>query len=301
MVTSLGRTGSTWLMRMLAEHPGILAHRAHPHEVCPVRNWMQFLGALTESAPDAQSSGEVASADAQWRVAYPLSNASGLLAPTMHGWFGRRFVEQAAEFFLRCGEDCYRELAAAQHETAPVYFAEKHLPYEVPGIIWELYPRAREIFLVRDFRDMLCSIEAFNQKRGSAGFGRSFAASEEEYILNLAECVNWQGMAWNNRRDRACLVRYEDLVARTPETLATILNYLGLPADGAQIEEMIARAAVDTPDFREHRTTPSLPESVGRWRRDLPPELHAICQEAFGTALADFGYKAEGWAQTTSQ
>jgi hypothetical protein len=301
MVTSLGRTGSTWLMRLLAEHPGILAHRAHPYEACPVRNWMQFLGALTESAPDAQSSSKVASPDAQWRVAYPLSNASALLAPTMHGWYGRKFVEQAAEFFLRCGEDCYRELAASQHQTAPVYFAEKHLPYEVPGIVWELYPNAREIFLVRDFRDMLCSIAAFNQKRGSTGFGRGFAASEEEYILNLAECVNWQGMAWNNRRDRACLVRYEDLVSRTAETLATILNYLGLPADDAQIDEMIRRAAVDTPDLQQHRTTPSLPDSVGRWRRDLAPELYAICQSAFEAALADFGYKAEDGARTMSQ
>jgi hypothetical protein len=65
-----------------------------------------------------------------------------------------------------------------------------------------------------------------------------------------------------------------------------------LPADGAQIDEMIALAAVDTPELQQHRTTPSLMDSVGRWRRDLSPELLAICREAFGEALADFGY---GW------
>jgi hypothetical protein len=306
MVTSLGRTGSTWLMQLLAEHPSIVARRAHPYEMWPVRNWMQFLGALTEPIPDAESSGKVESPDAQWRVAHPFSNASLLLAPGMHEFFGRRFVEQASEFFRRCGEDCYREIASLQHQAAPVFFAEKHLPYEVPGIVWELYPAAREIFLVRDFRDMLCSIAAFNQKRGSVGFGRNWSATEDQYVLNLGRCVEWTRMAWNNRRDRACLVRYEDLVSHTTETLARILSYLGLPADDAQIDEMIRRAAVDTPDLEQHRTTPSLRESVGRWRRDLPPELYATCQEAFGASLADFGYadfghKAESWARTMGQ
>ena len=292
MVTSLARTGTTWLMRLLAEHPGIVAHRSYPYELAPVRYWMKFLGALTEPAPDTQSSNGGEHPDAQWRVAQPFSNAPLLLAPAMHGMFGRRFVEQAADFFRRCGEDCYREIATLQRRSAPAFFAEKYLPYDVPGIVWELYPKAREIFLVRDFRDMLCSIAAFNRKRGSADFARNLAASEEQYILKVGEKAMRLRKAWNNRRDRACLVRYEDLASQTAETLATILKYLGLPADAARIDEMIAGAAVDTPDLRQHRTTPSLMDSVGRWRRDLSPELHAICREAFGEALADFGY---GW------
>jgi hypothetical protein len=291
MVTSLGRTGSTWLMRLLAEHPRIVAHRSHPYELAPVRHWVQFLRALTEPTPDVPSSNRLEPLDAQWRVAHPISNASLLLAPTMHELFGRRFVEQAAEFFCRCAEECYRDIAAAHGQSAPAFFAEKHLPYEVPGIVWELYPSAREIFLVRDFRDMLCSILAFNQLRGSAEFGRKWAATEEQYILQLGESLEWQRMAWNNRKNRACLVRYEDLVLKTAETLAIVLTYLGLPADGAQIDGMIGRASADTPDSQRHRTSPNLKGSVGRWRRDLNPELRANCQQAFGTILADFGYE----------
>ncbi len=290
MATSLGRTGSTWLMRLLAEHPGIVTHRSYPHETWPVRNWMQFLGAFTEPVPDAQSSGKPEPVDAQWRFPHPFSNASQLLPAAMHEGFGGKFIEQAAEFFRRFGEDCYREIAIQQHQAAPVFFAEKHLPYDVPGIVWELYPKAREIFLVRDFRDMLCSITAFNQKRGSADFGRNLAASEAQYIRNLGGYAERLKRAWDNRRDRACLVRYEDLVARTAETLATILNYLGLPADGAQIDEMIGRASAHTADLLRHRTAPSVIESVGRWRRDLSPDLQAICQDVFGATLAAFGY-----------
>ena len=38
--------------------------------------------------------------------------------------------------------------------------------------MWELYPRAREVILVRDFRDMVSSMFAFNAKRGFQGFRR---------------------------------------------------------------------------------------------------------------------------------
>jgi hypothetical protein len=144
MVTSLARTGTTWLMRLLAQHPEIVAHRSYPYEVAPLQYWMQFLGAITD--PDAPSSSKLAPPDAQWRVGRPFSNASDLLAPAMHALFGRRCIEHAAEFFCRCAEDFYREIAVRQHQIAPVFFAEKHHPYEVPGIVWELYPKARELF-----------------------------------------------------------------------------------------------------------------------------------------------------------
>ena len=43
--------------------------------------------------------------------------------------------------------------------------------YSSAALTAELYPDAREVFLVRDFRDMVASIFAFNRKRGVRGFG----------------------------------------------------------------------------------------------------------------------------------
>jgi hypothetical protein len=37
-------------------------------------------------------------------------------------------------------------------------------------------------------------------------------------------------------------------------------------------------------------TSPGGEESVGRWRSDLPPALGKAAEEAFGEALAVFGY-----------
>ena len=45
------------------------------------------------------------------------------------------------------------------------FFAEKS-NLRVSSVAGELYPHGRELFLVRDFRDMVCSMFAFNAKRG---------------------------------------------------------------------------------------------------------------------------------------
>ncbi len=294
IVTSLGRTGTTWLMRLLAHHPAIVAYRAYPYEIRPGRYWMQLLSAITEPAAHAQSSDRLGTLDSQWWVAHhPFSNLSPVTDSRLREWFGLRFVKQAAAFSQGSLEQCYREIAAIQEQPAPVYFAEKHLHDEIPGIVWEVYPNAREIFLVRDFRDMLCSIYAFNRKRGTLGFGRSLASNESEYIAYVQAETLRLLTAWQNRRHRVCLVRYEDLIEQPLDALSNMLQYLGLDASPSILDGMLHKAAIDTAELRRHRTSETMRDSVGRWRRDLDPTLHQLCLEAFGTTLEKFGYAPE--------
>jgi hypothetical protein len=295
VLTSMGRTGTTWSLRLLSEHPAIVTYRVYPYEMRAGRYWMQLLGALTEPATQAQSSSRFGRLDAQWWVAHhPFSRATASSDPRLREWFGRRFVEQAADWCKLSVEDCYQEVAAIQNQVAPVYFAEKYLADEVPGIVWELYPKTREIFLVRDFRDMLCSIRAFNRQRGNLGFGRDLAASEQEYIVNVGREAKRLLDSWKSRKARTWLVRYEDLVLSPAETLVGILNYLGLDSSKKRIDEMITRASVETSELRDHRTTSGPNDSVGRWRRDLDPESQAVCEQVFRGILDDFGYSRSG-------
>ena len=52
------------------------------------------------------------------------------------------------------------------------------------------------------------------------------------------------------------------------------------------------RRAEELPEARKewHMTSPGGEESVGRWRSDLPPALAKAADEAFGEAIAVFGY-----------
>ena len=124
-----------------------------------------------------------------------------------------------------------RTLATSWRSTAPT---------PVPELMLELYPGAREVMLVRDFRDMIASMFAYNEKRGRQGFRRDRATSDRDYILNdVGVSVAALADAWARRSDTAHLLRYEDLVLRPEETVQALLAHLGLDAGPGAVEPML--------------------------------------------------------------
>ena len=157
--------------------------------------------------------------------------------------------------------------------------------------MWELYPDAREVVLVRDFRDMLCSILAFNAKRGVQGFGRDRADSDAEFVDEMGKPADALARSWEQRASKAHLVRYEDLVSRPAETVEGLLDYVGLDSGQQIVQAMLAELDQAGEEATKHRTTSAATdESIGRWRAELGPELLARCEQAFGPALEAFGY-----------
>jgi hypothetical protein len=175
----------------------------------------------------------------------------------------------------------------------PRYFAEKILPYQViPDLLSEMYPQARELILVRDFRDLLSSVLAFNRKRGYQAFGRDKRDSDLEYVkTTLFRSANSLLKRWRQHPDTTHLVRYEDLVLDPRDTLGGILRYLNLDDSDRAIEETLDRASRDADGSMQHRTVKDPAASIGRWQKDLPDELKAACNEALSPILAEFGYK----------
>jgi hypothetical protein len=147
---------------------------------------------------------------------------------------------------------------------------------------------------VRDFRDMVASILAFNRKRGEPMFGRDLAASDEEYVRgHLKGSATTLAEGWKERSDSAFLVRYEDLVLNPHDVLPPLLRFLDLEAGDARVDEMLAATAgSDARGQKVHKTTSSAAESVGRWRKSLSPALIEACQDAFAEELQLFGYSA---------
>jgi hypothetical protein len=87
------------------------------------------------------------------------------------------------------------------------------------------------------------------------------------------------------------LMRYEDLVLNPVGTIQRALEYLDLEATPQRVRRMIEVAAQDSSAWIEHRTSPSVHASIGRWRRDLGPATQDLCQELFVDALREFGYE----------
>lgn len=291
LINSLARMGTTWMMRLLSEHPSIAALRIYPYEVRPAKYWMQLLGAMVEPAYQAQSQNKLGNFDAEWWESQdPFQRGSLGQNAQMQQWFNSQFVERTAMMCQQSIEDGYRAIAAAQNQSAPTYFAEKHIPDEAPGTIWELYPNTREIIVVRDFRDMLCSIRAFNAKRGIIGFNRDQVDSEEQYIYRLGREALQLLNSWKSRKDRVFLVRYEDLVQEPVKILQQLLTYLEIDANLSTVEEILHKAHVDTPEMEAHRTSGSAQRSIARWHSDLDQDSKLLCEKVFGEALKEFGY-----------
>jgi hypothetical protein len=291
MVTSLGRTGTTWLMRLLSEHPRIVAYWEYPYELRAANYWMHMVKVLSEPANPYEFSTTNFWANRSCLVSHPFFTSHLIKDPLLEEFFGRVYVESLAGFCQGSTDAFYRRVAESQGRSNVLYYAEKyHSGSHLPWVLWEFCPGVREVVLTRDPRDMVCSILAFNAKRGFAAFGREHARSDEQFIKQLRSDVEMLLRSWKSRADRAHLLRYEDLILTPETTLADLLRYLDLEADGGTIADMLEKASRETPELQGHRTSSDPRSSIGRWQRDLSPELKELCQATFGPVLAELGY-----------
>jgi hypothetical protein len=293
LVSSLGRTGSTWVMALLEQHPEVVVFRPFEYEPRVARYWAEVFGTLCEPSSFRQALGAVEEYDREWWTGkkHQLPPVS-LEDPEIERWMGGHGVEATARV-CRSRIDAFYEYAAkiAGKEGAG-YFAEKTLPETFSlQILPELYQRTKHVFLVRDFRDMAASILAFDRRRGFSGFGRQQGATDEDFVRNLGRDTDLLVQSWNRVADSAHLLRYEDLIVDPPATLGSLLSGLGLESNEILVERMLTDAAENaTSRGHSHPTSSTPAKSIARWRTDLEPSLQAACEEAFGRALEVFGY-----------
>jgi hypothetical protein len=291
MVNTIGRSGSTWLVWLLSCMPEAVAF--HP--------WARDARVGTYWASVLQSLARPQSYLAQL-VPGPLEQPTWWLdrddlKPGVAGdreleaWLGGDAVDSLAGLCQSRIDTFYARLAEGQER--PRYFVEKYLPYQIaPDLLAEMYPTAREVILVRDFRDMLCSVIAFNRKRGYEAFGRADAASDAEYVETTV-CNSARRLLRRRRElaDAALLVRYEDLIEAPVATVGALREQLGLDAGEEAVAATLARAESDAPEVDQHRTTEKASASIGRWKRDLSPQLAELCAEVLDPVLTEFGYE----------
>ena len=146
------------------------------------------------------------------------------------------------------------------------------------------FPHAKLVHIVRDGRDVVCSLRR-----------KSFAKLDEapwDSVAAARRCaVQWRtsvkaGLRF--RDDPAYYeLRYENLVLDPEPTLRALLNFLGVPWDdcilgvsaGPVVDPDEATAAGDI--FRS---------SIGRWRRDLHQADRKALRSLIGPLLIELGY-----------
>jgi hypothetical protein len=291
LVTTLGRTGSTWVMMLLAQHRNIVTYRPFELETRAGAYWVQVFLALSDPKSYRQPV-VTTKPSGQWWLGDSLTSLPDIPDPAVLDCLGASGVRALASFCQARLSAFYSAAAVAGHIAGPRYLAEKYLVDPLTRrMIREWYPRSRELILVRDPRDMFCSIEAFNAKRGYVAFARDQLTDPEHYLRMLMQQTRLLVQQSKTRPEKMHLLRYEDLVQQPLPTMRAMLEYLDLPSGTELVNDIVERGSRETKLVRLHRTSHSTGESVGRWRRELPESLQHFFVSEFGDVLGQLGYE----------
>ena len=269
ILNSIGRSGSSLMMNFLSCHPEICVEGDHPFENAFAKK--SFLN-LANAFP---TKSEQSSAEGNHELAYtsaPNSFSTDLL----------NCITKVVKH--------YHEVSSQQadNHSSLTYWCEKNL--SPSSLLWEACSGTREIILVRDPRDIICSTLNFNKKRGTTKFGRQFVKSDEEFISFRAKMANsWVVEPYKLNKSKVCLIKYEDLIGATRSELEKVWNYLGLEG-GATNRTLENDLETALQDRNSHMTSPDKFSSIGRWKKQLQPNLVKLCERHFSDFMATFGY-----------
>ncbi len=277
LVTSRGRAGTTLLMKQLLGHPEVAVADTIPFEVEIMTYYVTALSVLlpprfdgTHDDPDM--------AEAALETGQIGRNPWN--RPALHYTVGGEELERLytesvplrmASLFRNIVLDYYGIVARKSEKRQARFLAEKcglsdNTRLGIRGLMGEV----KEIVLIRDPRDFLCSAKAFWKFDSE----RAFATMTDVFPIYMR-------LAAQAASD-TILVRYEDLVAKSRETLERIGAFIGLTGLGANVETGQM--------FQGHGTSASPSDSIGRWRRDLTPDEIGRCNERFGAFMERFHY-----------
>ena len=287
LVDYFTRDGSTLMMKLLASSPQIAVENVYPYE----RKYFSYLWRWSRMLERTDWPEDVWGPSAMGSIAQ--EHRVPLIGPLP--WTPRSLIESSSReeaMSRHCFELAWQEFSRrairwerAQNGSgnAPIrYYAEKHLntwlvdPHELPAF--------RVIALLRDPRDTYASIVAFDQlMNGRSGFGSVEVGSRE----HVAEIVGRQRqrLRWIAKlldRGEVPVIRYEDMVNDLGGVARTLEDWLDVELD--------ARAVLADRQMRKvHVSARSPEESIGRWPRDLDPEVASIFSEQLAPELQAVG------------
>ncbi len=265
-----GRVGSTAMMRLLGTSPEIAFERKYPFESSYLTYLARLVGqlALRPSAPGVML-----------EIVYQTDERIGPLP------FDAHIIEPLA-LAHRSLAAVWAEFSALLAERSPVpvrYYAEKYWGSAQQLIEAGLRPVV--IDLVRDPRDVIASVRAFNRRRSNRLFGRPGAADDSEHFRQLV-----MGMALRFEQFGQALpvptakVRYEDFVTDMSSQAKALGTLLDLHLDPFAV-------ASDTTMLDEHKTSASIESSIGRWKEELLASEVGYIERRLAPFMAQYGYE----------
>ena len=287
-----GRTGTTWIVQLLGQHPHVLAHPPFGVEPRPASYWVEAAMALTEPGSYKRMLRPNMDHDRWWLGEWADADRGPIEDPLLRRYLGEERSREIAAWARAQIIDFYRVVAEGQGKADAAVFVEKapmgRLRLELLG---DLLPGTREIALFRDPRDTLCSILAYSARNPRAALVSSEPGAHDDYLEELAASFRGLLAECRERPEQTLVVRYEDLITDQLSTLTGILDHLEVETSDAIVAAMVDSAARGSDRLERHKTSgEAASASIGRWERDMDPGVRSRSAEIFRDVLADLGY-----------
>lgn len=173
----------------------------------------------------------------------------------------------------------------------------RHLDY-----ITRHFPAAKIIHVLRDGRDVVCSIRTHpkyrvvNGQQIDTGIRRPLEPCIRCWLDDTAAGMKWRGDT------RYCEVRYEDLIADPEPVLRRLCDFIKEPWDVALLEHHRQKGVSRDPTHfitNVAATEPLSDQAVGRWRKDLSADELRLFYKQASQRLTELGYETPAGAPTT--
>ena len=273
VVTAPGGEAVTQLLAEFARHPAIIIADRPPYETRQIAYHAAAFATLTSAygrtrlvPPDTAlappAAGPLGANPYSAPAFYDLVRPRTLLQT----FYETRVPAHYATLFRSLILEFYETLRAGQGRHAAPYFCERGDLDEAARRAARLFfPRVKELVIVRDPRDVLAAgITAFKLPAEEA------MAALRRVVAGLA-AIRAEGAA------DTLLLRYEDLSLDAAASRRAIGGFLGL--DLSPAEPGLPRPAGEAAS------------TVGRWQKELAPELAAECEALFGAFMEAFDYR----------
>jgi hypothetical protein len=176
------------------------------------------------------------------------------------------------------------------------------------------HPRYRKVvYIVRDPRDVCLSYYDFQRKYRHIDDAYPLASYVSDFVTARMISASWgswreNAASWIYARGGTpefLLLRYEDMIANTLDQTVRLAKFLGTESDSAALERAIAQSDADRMRKLEQAQASEWVSTKGKradipfvrsassggWKSNLPEDLVAIIESAWGSLMTSLGYE----------